>query len=161
MTLFLQYNVNNHIWDSPCHLWWLSVLSVSESVYWARIYWIQNPLMCNPGYAPEWFCINFWWNLPHPYDKKLLIPRVHNNDILIIPCVCGKSLKVPVMFKGWRSKKNPKFHLNRAINGVLPSWCYHKWLETKEIFPKNVVNQYCDKKNVLAKVVTFCHIICR
>ena len=32
MTLFLQYNVNNHIWDSACHLWWPSVLSVSESV---------------------------------------------------------------------------------------------------------------------------------
>ena len=96
-----------------------------------------------------------------PIWQKLLIPRVHNNDFLIIPCVCGKSLKVPVMFKGWRSKKNPKFHLNRAINGVLPSRCYHKWLETKEILPKNVVNQYCDKQNVLAKVVTVCHIICR
>ena len=32
MTLFLQYNVNNHIWDGACHLWLPSVLSVSESV---------------------------------------------------------------------------------------------------------------------------------
>ena len=32
MTLFLQYNVNNHIWDGARHLWWPSVLSVSESV---------------------------------------------------------------------------------------------------------------------------------
>ena len=32
MTLFLQYNVNNHIRDGARHLWWPSVLSVSESV---------------------------------------------------------------------------------------------------------------------------------
>ena len=32
MTLLLQYNVNNHVLDGAHHLWWLSVLSVSESV---------------------------------------------------------------------------------------------------------------------------------
>ena len=32
MTLFLQYNVNNHILDDVRHLWWPSILSVSESV---------------------------------------------------------------------------------------------------------------------------------
>ena len=32
MTLFLQYNVNNHIPDGARHLWWPSVLLVSESV---------------------------------------------------------------------------------------------------------------------------------
>ena len=32
MTLFLQYNVNNHILDGAFYLWWLSVLSGSESV---------------------------------------------------------------------------------------------------------------------------------
>ena len=32
MTLFLQYNVNDYILDGAHHLWWSSVLSVTESV---------------------------------------------------------------------------------------------------------------------------------
>ena len=63
MTLFLQYNVNNYIMDGVHHLWWPSVLSVSESVYWARIYWIQNPLLCIPGYTPVQVQLYniLWW----------------------------------------------------------------------------------------------------
>ena len=32
MTLFLQYNVDNHILDGAHYLWWISVLPSSESV---------------------------------------------------------------------------------------------------------------------------------
>ena len=32
MTLFLQYNMNNHILDGVCYLWWPSVLPGSHSV---------------------------------------------------------------------------------------------------------------------------------
>ena len=53
MTLFLQYNVNNHILGDAHHLWWPSVLSVSESVCTEQGYTEFRTPLCNPDYAPD------------------------------------------------------------------------------------------------------------
>ena len=62
MTLFLQYNINSHIWDGALHLWWPSVLSVNLSVLSKNLLNSEPPL-CNPGYAPvvsfPTYCIYF------------------------------------------------------------------------------------------------------
>ena len=54
MTLFLQYNVNNHIGDRDGvrHPWWPSILSVSESVL-SKDLLNSEPPLCNSGYAPD------------------------------------------------------------------------------------------------------------
>ena len=53
MTIFIQYNVNNHILDGACYIWWPSVfpggefVSVLSKHYFAEF---RTPLY-NPGYV--------------------------------------------------------------------------------------------------------------
>ena len=54
MTLFLQYNVNNHVLDGACYLWWPSVVPGSESVFVVSKDLLNlEPPLCSPGYAPN------------------------------------------------------------------------------------------------------------
>ena len=53
MTLFLQYNVNNHVPDGVCNLWWQSVLPDSESVSLLSKGLLNlEPPLCSSGYTP-------------------------------------------------------------------------------------------------------------
>ena len=55
MTLFLQYNVNNHTPDGVRFLWWSSVLPDSESVPLLNKGLLNlEPPLCSSGYAPAW-----------------------------------------------------------------------------------------------------------
>ena len=86
MTLFLHYNVNNHIRDGARHLWWPSVLSVSKSVLSKNLL-ISEPPLCNPGYAPDFskitavliqeLCQNNWL---HVRLIHAAISATHTND---------------------------------------------------------------------------------
>ena len=53
MTIFIQYNVNNHILDGACYIWWPSVFPGAEYLSVLSKYLLNNrtPLY-NPGYAP-------------------------------------------------------------------------------------------------------------
>ena len=56
MTLFLQYNMNNHILDGARYLWWPSGLPGSESVsVLSKDLLNLEPPLCNPGYSPGVF----------------------------------------------------------------------------------------------------------
>ena len=58
MTLFLQYDVNNHILDNAHFLWWPSVLPDSESVSLLSKGLLNlEPPLRSSGYAPA----ELWW----------------------------------------------------------------------------------------------------
>ena len=44
--------MNNHTLDGAGHLWWPSVLSVSESVCTEQVSTEFRTPLCNPGYTP-------------------------------------------------------------------------------------------------------------
>ena len=53
MTLFLQYNMNNHIPDDVHFLWWPSVLPDSESMSLLSKGLLNlEPPLCSSGYVP-------------------------------------------------------------------------------------------------------------
>ena len=54
MTLFLQYNVNNHILDNGHYIWWRFVFAGGEIVsVLSKDLLNFQPLYKNAGYTPE------------------------------------------------------------------------------------------------------------